>query len=183
MNTLKTTDKEHFLLFDCGPSEETIIIFSTKQNLQLLLKSKNWYADGTFKTVPQIFVQMYTIHCVHLNNVIPAVYALLPNKTQQTYTEMFQALKSLQDGLNPTSIMVDFEKSAVNAIHQEFGETKVQGCFFHFTQSFWKHIQRCGQQQRYVTDADFALNIKSLVAITFFPEDAVTSAYIFFLQE
>ena len=35
--------------------------------------------------------------------------ALLPNKTQQTYARMFDALSGLIPQANPTSVLVDFE--------------------------------------------------------------------------
>ena len=41
------------------------------------------HCDGTFSVAPDVFYQVYTIHGVIENAVIPLVYALLPNKTQE----------------------------------------------------------------------------------------------------
>lgn len=41
--------------------------------------------DGTFKVTPSIFFQVYTIHVMYKDAVVPLVYALLPNKTEETY--------------------------------------------------------------------------------------------------
>jgi hypothetical protein len=66
-------------------------------------------ATITFKTAPELFYQIYTIHALVDNNILPCVYALLPNKTEQTYYEMFQQLdwvsSILLNSLNTTSDM------------------------------------------------------------------------------
>lgn len=50
-----TVKGERFLLFDSGPSDDRIFIFSTTRNLELLAAEKHWYSDGTFKTAPPLF--------------------------------------------------------------------------------------------------------------------------------
>ncbi|KAB0803825.1 hypothetical protein PPYR_00795, partial [Photinus pyralis] len=49
-------------------------------------------------------------------------YALLPNKTESTYTRLFENLKRLKPGLQPTSVLVDFERAAINAVRGKFPE-------------------------------------------------------------
>jgi len=60
----KFTNNELFLSYDSGNNESRILIFTTKSNLNLLQESDNWLGDGTFKTVPSIFSQLYTIYIV-----------------------------------------------------------------------------------------------------------------------
>jgi len=78
------------------------------------------------------------------NNVFPSVFALLPNKMESTYCRLFEALKSMKPKLNPDTIMIDFEKAVMSAILKTFPVTKIRGCFFHFTQSVWRHVQQAG---------------------------------------
>ncbi|KAK5638651.1 hypothetical protein RI129_012946 [Pyrocoelia pectoralis] len=80
----QTENGEQFLLFDSGPEEDRLLVFSTRRNMQLLARSRHWYADGTFKTVPSLFSQLYTLHGLQDNKALPLVYALLPNKTEHT---------------------------------------------------------------------------------------------------
>lgn len=68
---------EIFLVYDSGASDNQIIIFSTERNLNLMATCDHLYADGTFKTSPPLFTQVFTIHGVKYNNVLPTVYALL----------------------------------------------------------------------------------------------------------
>lgn len=86
----KTSDGESFLLFDSFDHDpdncNRFLLFSTKENLQKMSECDHWYADGTFSCAPSIFTQLYTIHGIQCSNVLPSVYALLPNKKKKTYS-------------------------------------------------------------------------------------------------
>ena len=138
----QTCSGSPFLLFDSGPSNNRILLFSTQRNLELMDHCDHWYADGTFKAAPPLFTQIYTIHAVKYNSTIPTVFALMPNKSQDTYVRLFNAIKDLKPNLNPISIMTDFEQSAINAFHQVFPNASQRGCFFHLSQCLWRRIQR-----------------------------------------
>ena len=86
----QTLEGEEFLKYDSGPGKLRILIFATYENLQLLSQSTDWFGDGTFKTVPLIFQQLYTLHALHNGYVIPVIFALLPNKTKATYDHFLQ---------------------------------------------------------------------------------------------
>ena len=105
-----TTHGKQFHLFDKEKgSIDRMLIFSTSTNLELLSRSKLWLAGGTFKTVLQIFYQLYTIHAVSNGRVFPCVYALLSDMKEETYNTLFLQLKTLKISLNPSHISVDFE--------------------------------------------------------------------------
>lgn len=67
-----------------------ILIFSTIENLKRLMRSVTWYVDGTFKTAPSIFFQLFTIlgSETQMHNgrehkfALPYVYALLESKQE-----------------------------------------------------------------------------------------------------
>lgn len=125
-----TTNGEPFLLFDSGHGDnERVLIFSTQSNLQLLRENGHWFMDGTFKVVPEVFFQLYTIHVLMADNVLPCVYALLPNKQCSTYRQLFQKMLHLEPALSPQSVMVDYERGAINAFSEVFPDAHVQGCF------------------------------------------------------
>ena len=87
----KTIKGDLFLAYDSGPTDGRILIFATQSNLDILARSENWYADGTFKTVPSIFAQLYTIQGVQSGSITPLVYALLPDKIEETYKRFVKA--------------------------------------------------------------------------------------------
>ena len=48
--------------------------------------------DGTFNIVPSLFYQLFTIHAQVQGNLVPCVYALLPDKKEDTYKDMLTGL-------------------------------------------------------------------------------------------
>lgn len=51
-------------------------------------------ADGTFKSVPSMFSQLYTIHACKENATYHLIYILLTDRTKETYWEVLQFLKT-----------------------------------------------------------------------------------------
>ncbi|XP_068235764.1 uncharacterized protein [Palaemon carinicauda] len=131
----KTSSGEDFLLYDSGLIEQRILLFSTPTNISLLEKSDNWFGNGTFKIVPELFYQLYTIHCLTSERVIPCVYALLPNKRQAAYEDILQNLLTINPRLNPKTFLINYEQAARSAIEEIFPNVTVNGCFYHLSQS------------------------------------------------
>lgn len=124
----QTTTGERFLLIDDtqGPR---IIAFASTENLTNLAAADRIYCDGTFYTCPTLFYQIYTIH-VQLDGIMyPAVYALLPGKSEQIYQRYFSLLKTAMSNINlqltPTTVFMDFETAAQNAIRSVIPDVQV----------------------------------------------------------
>ncbi|XP_068200755.1 uncharacterized protein [Palaemon carinicauda] len=115
----KTNKGKQFIMFDSLPSANRMLIFSTDRNLQFLYICLNFYADGTFKTVPSILEQ-YTIHAVKNGLTIPLIFGLLPNKKEETYAELLQQMRILAPNLSVDSILTYFETGMRKAIASEF---------------------------------------------------------------
>ena len=75
------------------------------------------------------------MHVVYRGVVIPVVFALLPNKKQQTYHRLIDKLFEICPSWNPKFIMMDFERSAINEFGGKFTTTTttISGCFFSFS--------------------------------------------------
>lgn len=56
----KTISGELFLLKETNVGDDKILLFSTRQKIEWLSKSFYWISDGTFDTVPEIFLQLYS---------------------------------------------------------------------------------------------------------------------------
>jgi len=176
-----TTSGEEFLLSNTGEADR-ILIFSTTANLRCLENSTQWHADGTFKSAPGIFTQLYTIHCVRNGSTFPCVFALLPNKAERTYDRLLENVKTLADergiNLNPEEIMSDFEVGFMNAFKRKFPRAQQKGCFFHFSQCLWRKIQQHSDiAHQYKTDDDFALNLRQLPALAFVPAPKLLDSF------
>ncbi|KII62285.1 hypothetical protein RF11_07566 [Thelohanellus kitauei] len=73
-----THRNERFLLSDTYQVDTgRIIIFCTDRGKQLMSRSNRVFFDGTFKTVPEIFYQLFTIHCDISGNVLPCAFVLM----------------------------------------------------------------------------------------------------------
>ena len=153
------------------------LVFSTQESLRLLERYDNWFADGTFKTVPLLFYQLYTL-CVRANGkILPVVYALLPNKTQAMYESFLQVLLEHSEDLEPTTLVTDFELGAMNAFREKFPDIVCTGCFFHLSQNIFRKVQASGLQERYGQDAQFALAMRMLPALAFVPQGDVVQYF------
>ena len=133
----KTVLGEQFLRYDSGVGDNNrILIFTTNDLLRHLSRSNIILGDGTFKSVPSMFYQMYTLHGLVFGHVFPLVYCLLVRKDEETYNRMYQEVINLctaaEINLNPTTVLTDFELSAMNAGRQNFPNAEIKGCLFHF---------------------------------------------------
>ncbi|XP_026326335.1 uncharacterized protein LOC113235025 [Hyposmocoma kahamanoa] len=81
---------DDFLLADYRDGNDRILIFALKEAREIVLNGKVFLCDGTFKNCLKPFYELYVLFCdigstANENNVIPVIYALLPNKKQKTY--------------------------------------------------------------------------------------------------
>ena len=114
--------------------------------------------------------------------IFPCIYALLPNKTEAIYDKLFKKLLEIEPLLNPLTIMVDFEKAAINALEENFISV-ITGCFFHLSQNIFRRVQEHGLAVRYQEDNDFAISIKMLASLAFVPEIDVIDCFIIVMQQ
>ena len=132
-----TLNNEQFL----PHQDQDMIIFGTPQNLQILAQSSTIYMDGTFKSAPEMFTQLYTIHATYKDHVLPVIYTLLSDKTQATNHRVIdrvrQKMADINLSFNPETVISDFESGLIPAIRLQFPNTLHHGCYFHHTQALW----------------------------------------------
>ncbi|CAF1545449.1 unnamed protein product [Adineta ricciae] len=170
---------------DISLGEERILVFTTMENLKWLQNAKFWIMDGTFKTVPTLFRQLYTIHAPAGGSVnfqiVPLVYALMTLKSEELYQKLFEVLNELanenQLELNPEYILTDFEKGAVNAVKSEFPNAQIKGCHFHLGQSVYRHVQSAGLAKAYGDDENLSLLIRYIPALAFLHPVKIPEAF------
>ena len=163
-----------FLQLDNGKeAPERLLVFGTDESLQLLAGSTSWFMDGTFSVVPYLFGQLYVIHGEVGTDRCPLLYALMQRQTQSSYKELFNFI-SLKCHADPSSITVDFEKCAHQAIRSVFGnDVAIRGCFYHLTQSTWRKIQNLGLTDAYKDNEEFRLFCGQLDSMALLPIDRV----------
>ena len=89
----QTAKGEQFFLYDSEATDpQRFLIIGTQRNLEMLQASHYWMADGTFKTTPSLFAQVYVAHGLRgeaadltkTGHLLPSISVLLPNKTEAT---------------------------------------------------------------------------------------------------
>ena len=81
----ETVFSKRFLLVDCYEDDQRITIFSSENQLKMLCDSKKIGADGTFKSCPQLYSQLYILMAWFKGMCMPAAYILLGGK-KKTHT-------------------------------------------------------------------------------------------------
>ena len=179
-----TLNGDTFLLRDSEIGNDRILLFATQANIRRLSQASFWLMDGTFKTVPTVFRQMYSIHAPvggENSRILPLVYSLITSKTEEIYKYLFEELIDFavenEITLQPSIIITDFELASINASRYVFPNVENKGCFFHLCQSGWRKIQSCGLATRYGDDEQFSLMLRHLFALAFLPSDEIPGAF------
>ena len=134
--------------------------------------------DGTFKIVPELFFQLYTVHALGPGGFfVPCLYALLPNKSREMYNRLFNQMKTLRPNMMPRTIMIDFERATLQAVTDAFPTATVNGCFYHLQQNIIQKIQSEGLQVQYQTNRDVELQARMIAAIAFVTLANVENAF------
>lgn len=184
-----TSDSKPFVLFDSKDSDR-IIGFCSPIGLEILKKCTQVHIDGTFKSTPKIYYQTYGIHCWLFQQMFPAVFVLLGEKTEKVYKKTLSLLKEacLERGiiLNPETLVCDFELASINAfklgLSIKVPGIKVLGCQFHYAQAIRRKVDTIGLKIQYSTNDDIQFFIKSFIALSMVPLHLVDDAFVIILD-
>lgn len=181
---LLMNDGRNFLLADDnrGPNDR-ILVFASEKGKLCLSTCDSFFVDGTFKSSSRQFGQLFVVHAALTSpteetNTVPAVYALLPNKRQETYDRFFTAVKTKVPGWNPASIMMDFEAAVVQSATNLFPGAKIMGCNYHFNQCLWKHVQSCGLVPAYNENEEIRYHIRMCSALAHIPLEMIDDGWL-----
>lgn len=167
---------EQFLLWDSGSSNQRVLIFGRQRNLQYLNQSK-WFIDGTFKISLPLFTQVFIISVAKYGYVHPILYALLPNKQRNIYNSLFERIKEMVPNVTPLAVSCDFEISIIYSIRENFPHANIHGCYFHLNRNLKKRLGELSLTYEYNNNANFALNVKMIMALVFVPIQNVDDAF------
>lgn len=139
-----------------------------------MCNSPQFWCDGTFKTAPKLFYQLFTIHAAVFDHVYPLVYCLMTGKTQDMYTTLFRHLSEHASAfgltLNPFRVICDFELAIINSIYEIFPNVTIGGCLFHYTQAVYRYaVTHCGLKVAYKENQAVNDAVNYLLALPFVP--------------
>lgn len=88
------TKYQDFLLADynCEEDNKRILLFCKKNARKFINNFKHLFGDGTFKSCPKPFRQLYTLHGYNeeTGTIVPLIFCLLPDKHFKTYDILFR---------------------------------------------------------------------------------------------
>ncbi|CAF2855277.1 unnamed protein product [Rotaria sp. Silwood2] len=178
----KTLKNKEFLCVDKMIKRKTrILLFASNEQLKLLFENSIVFMDGTFSACPKVFDQVFTIHSIKYEQSFMCVIGLLPDRKKSTYKFVFEELKALAIGMNqifdPSTIISDFEQGLGEAISREFPNSNHIGCYFHFTQAVYRHIQQLGLSSAYINDDNIRMICRKLMALALLPSSVVLKSF------
>ena len=74
-------------------STNRMLIFASIEGLKLLASSPQWHFDGTFKSCPKLFTQIFTIHAWLLDEMHDCVYVYMTERNYTAYCELLLNIK------------------------------------------------------------------------------------------
>lgn len=147
--TIKETSLEEYNINIMKEDANTnIVILSTIENLHHLANCTIILGDGTFKTCPKFYLQLYTLHGYNNGSYTACVYCLLPDKKKSTYEIMLsliaEACTENNVTLDPTVVQVDLEMAFHLALRSTWPSCDIRACHFHLAQAWFRKIQSLG---------------------------------------
>ena len=100
-------------------------------------------------------------------HLLPSLFILLPNKYEATYTRMWQNVQLLCPQADPSEMLLDFEKAAINSFEHTWPNCMVKGCFFHLSRNIWRKVQAVGMQGLYCQNQELAIRIRMIPALAY----------------
>ncbi|GFS24297.1 hypothetical protein ElyMa_005154400 [Elysia marginata] len=126
-------------------------------------------ADGTFKSSPEQFYQIYTFIGHRKGHYIPMMFLLLPGASKAIYETAFKLFKETfrsQTGSEflERTLFLDFERAALEGAKSSLPGTALKCCLFHLKKNWYRKIKKCGRSVDY-NDEDSSL--RQILKMTF----------------
>ena len=123
-----------------------IVIFSSDWQLELMANCTILLSEGTFKSVPKLFYQLYVIFGVGDDRKLPLSWVLLRNKKTGIYRRMLQIFKRVLQRKNlqltVTQIVCDFELGFQISHRNGFYASPLMGLLFPFNKGPFEKDER-----------------------------------------
>ena len=79
--------------------------------------------------------------------------------------------------LKPVYLMIDFERSCMNAFKYHFPAIIITCCLFHLAQNFFKKLVECGFKSQYGSNTDLKKWFKKVIALSLIPSSKVVDIF------
>ena len=161
------------------------IIVTEGLSMVYLHRNQDMFGDGTFKSCPKHFEQLYTIITFADGMYVPVAFFLLPGSSKEVYQKMFKLLYSLQfevtgSCLEGKILHLDFEQAALAAAKLSLPGLALKGCPFHLKQSRLKKFQKVGLSEEFKNpDSEIGQFLKITFGLLYLDPLDVCESYAF----
>nr|CAD7427877.1 unnamed protein product [Timema monikensis] len=113
------------------------VVFMSPVLSDVLQSTSRIHVDATFKVLPRQLQakQLLTIHRIQNNKLFTCAYVIMTRKPIAGYSLVFEFVRNVLRGLNPSIIMTDYEESLRRSLRTAFPNATLIGCWFHFDQT------------------------------------------------
>nr|XP_029728115.1 uncharacterized protein LOC109429670 [Aedes albopictus] len=138
------------------------------------------FLDGTFKTKPVMFNQLFMAYAQVYGKVFPL--AFMPSagsmKTD-TYISILNKIRTLIAPGKVKTIVTDFEKALMQACRTVYPEATLQGCLFHYKQAVRRKIIKLGISQNSETYFEYRLAMQ----LAYLPANKIATSIDFVINK
>uniref|UniRef100_A0A915E434 MULE transposase domain-containing protein n=1 Tax=Ditylenchus dipsaci TaxID=166011 RepID=A0A915E434_9BILA len=163
-----------FIFHDSGAEDSgRFIILSSLFMVEKLVHGQTIAMDGTFKTRPRKWEQIFAIHVLVKNRFVPAVSVIMAKKSRASYLLVLQQLRAMMEERfqvvwSPTLILTDFELAQRSALLNHFPG---------INSAIQRWIQKVKLDQKNRTDVLFNEYIGLFRTLAFIPQQFVSTAF------
>jgi hypothetical protein len=126
------------------------------------------FVDATFRSVPKGFLQYLIITCFddETDTYIPSFFALMQDKSSWSYCHALHlTLVATNMKLKPATITTDFEGALLLACKEQFPESRIIGCLFHFKKALRRRLVKLRVNQEEIGRAILRGNLDILTTV------------------
>ena len=157
------------------------IIFTSEVQLRMMMTSPVLFMDGTFKSVPKNFEQVYIVTGAYRGENFPLAFCIMTKRTSAAYRDFLRTLKLkaqelAPNGLSPERIISDFEPAVMGPIAEFFPRSVHSGCWFHYCQALRRFVQTNQLLREFEEHENFRTNFYLKLCLPMLPSDKIIDA-------
>ena len=160
-------------------NDQVAVIWGSSQMVNFLRNAEEIQFDATFKVVPRLFYQLFTIFIHFRGHAFPVLHILMNRKTEKLY-EAVLIIRRLIPEFNPVFAIGDFEEATRNALVSVIPSITIIGCWFHFTKAIFEKVRKLGLSKLYKQNQFFSFWIRKIMPLPLLPEEDIHPVYLFY---
>lgn len=160
-----------------------VILFGTLLSATAWARSQFKSGDGTFKMTVKSFYQTFILIALLGGVYVPCMIALLPDKSRESYDCLFSLIwdfnnnHGLANDFAEGFFMTDFELNIRLSFSMFWPNTRLLGCYFHFSQLIWKRVKGANHARDYERIEDFGHVVRMVSGLPFSPPDQLDQVF------